>query len=184
MVPSSFIPHFASVEMACQRQEPDIARYHAEQVTALATQLAIPYLRVAAQACSGLAKSASRDFEGSVIVYQEGLSYARKVRAGLDFEARLLADLADAYFRAGHYAKAADVAAEAIDVARRRTYRVSECHACVIRAAALMKQANSHFKGEVAGLIARAQTLVQLTGASRFGLLITEIEAASQSSGL
>ena len=75
----------------------------------------------------------------------------------LELEARLLAHLADTYLRAGDAARAAKVAVEAMDVARRRTDRLAEYHAGSVAVRA---------GGERdAALVARTRMLANDTGA-------------------
>jgi adenylate cyclase len=161
-----FIPHFAAVEMAWWQDDPEAAQRHAAQVGEYAAQTAIPYLRVAARNCFGLAQSAAGDFPSAVVELQEGLALARRAKAGLEFEARLVSDLADTLYRAGEIGRAAEMADEAIDIARRRTHRVAECHALLTCAAALLTAGRS--RGMAAQLLERAEQLVQLCGAAVF----------------
>ena len=62
---------------------------------------------------------------------RQALALGRQKRMGLEYEARLVAHLAECFARAGKYKQAWIVASEAIEVARRRTDRVAELHADV-----------------------------------------------------
>ncbi len=96
-----FIPHFASVEMAWGVGNPKLARPHAAKVAELAEQSGTPYLRVAALASAGLANATAGEFTAGAHQLREAIDFARSARAGLEFEARMLADFADALYRAG-----------------------------------------------------------------------------------
>lgn len=167
-----FIPHFASVEMAWYRGDSEAAARHAAQVFKLAEQAAMPYLRVCAGHCAGMAKSAAGDFLGAAHAFDEALNLARHAKAGLEFEAKILADLADALYRAGEVERAAAAAAEAGYIARRRTARLAECHAAIIRAAALIRTGDATRRDEARGLFSRAATLIRESGASVFEPLL------------
>lgn len=162
-----FLPHLASVDLAWCRGDPDAAERHAREVLAFADQSAIPYLRSCAFVCTGSAKITAGDFGRALRVLTDGLSFARRAKAGLEYEARMLADLADAHYRSGDSPRAAAVAKEAIDVARRRTARLAECHASIVRAAALIDEtAGQHI--EVAELFERAEQLIAVSGGKIF----------------
>jgi hypothetical protein len=45
--------------------------------------------------CAGLAKSTARDFAGAAREFRKAIDFARHAKVGLEFEARLLGDLAD-----------------------------------------------------------------------------------------
>ncbi len=168
-----FIPHLASVEMAWYRGDAEAAARHAALVGELAEQAAMPYLRVCACHCAGMAKSAAGDFAGAARAFEEALDLARHAKAGLEFEAKILADLADALYRAGEVERAATTAAEAVDIAKRRTARLAECHASIIRAAALLRAGDAAQHDEARDLFHRAAALIRESGASVFEPLLS-----------
>jgi class 3 adenylate cyclase/tetratricopeptide (TPR) repeat protein len=161
-----FIPHAASVEMACRLGDPDLARRHATKVAELADESAMPYLRVAAMACAGLAKGTAGDFTAAANDLREAIDFARQARAGLEFEARMLADLADALYRAGDLGAALKVTEEAITVARRRTDRIAECHASLVRGMILAVADGGSDDGEANRLLKHAEQLLSESGAA------------------
>ncbi len=77
----------------------------------------------------------------------------------------MLAELADAQFGDGNAAASALTSAEAIEVARRRTHRISEAHACIIRARSLVRTGVDAARGELPALLSRANYLIQVSGA-------------------
>ena len=160
---TQFIPHVALVEIASWRGDPAAAKSSAERVNAYAEQTAIPYLRVAALGCMGLAKSTSCDFTGAGRDFRNAIDFSRHAKVGLEYEPRLLACLAESLYRAGDEISAANVAREAIEIARRRTHRIAECHAVITRAAALTAIGGDEDPRE---LLDRAEQLIAVTGAA------------------
>jgi class 3 adenylate cyclase/tetratricopeptide (TPR) repeat protein len=173
-----FIPHFASVEMAWGIGDPDLAHRHAAKVAELAEQSAMPYIRVAAIACAGLAKGAAGDFAAGARDLREAIDFARRARAGLEFEARMLADFADLLYRAGDLDAALEASGEAITVAKRRTDRVAECHASLIRGMTLAVAAGGgRDDGEANQLLEHAEQLLSVSGAGFFKPRLTQLRS-------
>jgi adenylate cyclase len=123
-----------------------------------------------AQTCLGLAAATGGDYMAAEGFLAEALDVARRSKSALEFEARLLAHLADTHERAGHKARALDVAREAIDVARRRTDRLGECHATIVAVAA--------HDNEDTALLERARELLRVTSAA----ILEPIPARSRAS--
>jgi class 3 adenylate cyclase/tetratricopeptide (TPR) repeat protein len=163
---TQFIPHVALVEIASCRDDAAAARANATRVNEYAEQTAIPYLRVAALGCAGLAKSTAGDFAGAAREFRNAIDFARHAKVGLEFEPRLLGDLADTHYRSGDAASATEIAAEAIEIARRRTHRYAECHACITRAAALISMGGGVRGEEATQLLRHAEQLLHITGAA------------------
>lgn len=169
-----FLPHWAYVELAWFRKDPKLAEYHAQQVVKFAEQSGIPYLRTFTFYCTAVAKSAGGDFAGAIRDLSDGIDFSRRAKAGQENGARMLAFLADCHFRTGNMLLAADVAKEAIDVARRRTARLAECHASILRGAALMELESAVHDSEAALLFDRAEELIKESGAKIFEPLLAD----------
>ncbi|HKS20874.1 MAG TPA: adenylate/guanylate cyclase domain-containing protein [Bradyrhizobium sp.] len=163
-----FIPHFASVELAWGTGDPELARPHAVKVAELAEQSGMPYLRVAAIASTAIAKATTGQFTEAAQQLQEAIHYARSARAGLEFEARMLADLADVLYRAGNFDAALPAADEAVAVARRRTDRIAELHATLLRGLVLGAAGDGRDNEEIGQLASRAEELLKVSGAAFF----------------
>jgi adenylate cyclase len=172
-----FIPHFASVEMAWGLGTPDLARPHAAAIAELAEQSGIPYLRVAATASAALAKATAGEFTAGARQLREAIDFARRARAGLEFEARMLADLADALYRAGELSAALEAADEAIGVARRRTDRIAELHASLLRGLTLAAIGDARNDEEIGELIKHADRLLKVSGAGFFELRLVQLRS-------
>jgi tetratricopeptide (TPR) repeat protein len=163
-----FIPHFASVEMAWGLGKPELAQPHAAKVAELADLSGMPYLRVAAMVCAALANATAGEFNEAASEFREAIAFARRASAGLEFEGRMLADLADVLYRAGDFNVALEACDEAIAVSRRRTDRLAELHATVVRGLTLAAADDARGAEEVRQLIFRADELLNVSGAAFF----------------
>jgi tetratricopeptide (TPR) repeat protein len=132
----------------------------------LSEQSTMPYLRVAALACAGLAKGTVGDFAGAAHDLREAIDFGRQSRAGLEYEGRMLADLAEMLYRAGNLDDALEVSKEALAVAKRRTDRMGECHASLMLGIILTAGGNGD--EEVVRLLEQAESLLSISGAAFF----------------
>lgn len=158
-----YIPHAALVDLAWWRRDAALAQRHASRVSEIAELSAIPYLRVYALACTGVAKTVAGEFEAAVRDLDRALDFARQSKVGLEYEARMLADLAECHWYAGDPIQAMAMAREAIDIAQRRTARCAECHASIISASILAADAEGNDEAEI--LFRRAADLIEMCGA-------------------
>jgi adenylate cyclase len=118
------LAHATMVDIAWGEGDAAAASHHSEAVTTLAEKSGNPYLLVYARSYAALAQSLRGEHEAAARTLTETLAYARRRQAGLENEARLLADLAHALMRAGDTERAAAAADEAAAVARRRGAKV------------------------------------------------------------
>ena len=128
--------HAAAIDLAWHAGDATRAARHAAEVVGYADQSGSDYLRVMALGYSALANSAAGDAAGAAGLFRQALTLGRQTRMGLEYEAKLVAHLADSLARAGDFGHAWTIASEAIDVARRRTDRVAELHASMVAALA------------------------------------------------
>ena len=166
-----------AVELAWFRNDTLAATRHANQLARLATQAAIPYWLVLASFCQGLAASTAGDFTEADGFFQQALDASRRGKAGLEFEARMLAFQADNLMRAGDPRRAGEVAAEAIGVARRKADRLAECHASLVAAEACLTRSGSQYAEEARGLLNRANALIDETGAKAYEPMMLRVRA-------
>ena len=75
--------------------------------------------------------------------------------------------IADATYRQGAVSQAADLARDAINLARERTNRIAECHATLVNAKVLLGS-KSGASASAGPLLARATQLVDVSGAAVF----------------
>src|SRR5712671_5559642 len=169
------IPHYYAVELAWLRNDTLAATRHANQVARLAHQAGNPYWFVVASYCQGLAASIAGDFTEADGFFQQSLDASRRGRAGLEFEARILALQADNLMHAGDPGRAGEVAAEAIGVARRKADRLAECHASLVAAEAYLAQSGSQHAQETRSLLMRANALIDETGAKAYEAMMLRV---------
>ncbi|HEY4985009.1 MAG TPA: AAA family ATPase [Bradyrhizobium sp.] len=177
-----FIAHQSSVEMAWGTGNPDMAHQHAAKVAELAEQSAMPYLRVRAMACAGLAKATAANFAAGARDLRAAIDFGRGAKAGIEYEGRMLADFADVLYRAGDRDAALKVAKEAEAVARRRTDRVAECHAALMLATILAATGGKE-DPEARRLLARADQLLGISGAAFFAPQLSRLRLHLEQNG-
>jgi hypothetical protein len=163
--------------MAFHRGNAAIARVHADEVERYASQSGMSYLIVAARLCQALVKSADQNFKSASSDLYEALNIARQSRTGLEIEARLLAYLAEILDYAGSQERALTVAAEAIEVARRRSDRVAELHAHIV-AAHLMLDGDANAAQQAEQHLQRAEALLEETAAGLFAPRLLDLRGA------
>jgi hypothetical protein len=105
------------------------------------------------------------------------LDASRRGRAGLEFEARILAFQADNLMRAGDPRRAGEVATEAIGVARRKADRIAECHASLVAAEVYLTRSSSQHTREARALLNRANVLIDETGAKAYEAMMLRVRA-------
>jgi len=175
-----FIPHAAAVEMAWHRGNAVAAKWHAGEVVRYAERFAIPYLLVMGHAARGLSASAAGDFDAAPYHLREALESARRGGAGLEYEAKFLAQLAETYDRAGDWALASTIAAEAIVVALRRSDRLAELHGHIVAAHVLFSGNEPERRPKAEAHLARARHLLGVTGAAVFEPVLSRLQSLEQ----
>ncbi len=162
------MPSMAYVDIAWVEADAGLAQDHADRAFSIAMKSGNPYLRVYAQACRGFAHIVAGRFGPAIEDLSDALSFARTRKAGLENEARILADLAQAYRLSGDSEAARSTVDEAIAVATERHARIPECLARIIRANILSQSASSDQRAEGERERERATALMQATGAVLF----------------
>ena len=170
------IPHYYAVELAWFRNDTSAATRHANQVARIATQAAIPYWMVLASFCQGLAASTAGDFSEADGFFQQALDASRRGKAGLEFEARILAFQADSLMRAGNLERASELATETIAVARRKADRMAECHASLVAVMAQTRR-GPQYAEEARSLLSRVDALIDETGARAYEPMLLRMRA-------
>jgi adenylate cyclase len=170
------IPSLAYVDWAWVTGDVQMAARHAERAFSMAIKSGTPYLRVYAQACRALSHIVAGRLDEAVKDLVDALGFARRQRAGLENEARILADLANAYRLKGDFASAISASTEAIDIARARCARFAECLAHAVRAEALCRSPGANRDKNVQNDLDQAEALVQETGI----LILARLVAAAR----
>jgi class 3 adenylate cyclase/tetratricopeptide (TPR) repeat protein len=179
------IPSLAYVDLAWSRGDTRLAQEHADRAFNLAMRSGSPYLRVYSQACRGLSHITAGRLSLAIDDLSTALSFARSRKAGLENEARILADLANACRLNGDMALALATVNEAIEVAAARHARVPECLARIVRGGILSQSTMDDQKAEGMRELGQARALMQQTGAFLFEELIKSVNespSARQSS--
>ena len=168
------MPSMAYVDIAWAEGNLTLARQHADRAFSLAVKSGSPYLRVYAQASRGLSHIIAGHLTSAIDDLTDALNFARTRKAGLENEARILADLADAHRRNGDAETALAVADEAIAVATARHTRIPECFARIVRARLLLDSKTADQEIEARAELNRAEALMLRTGASIYLASIKE----------
>jgi len=168
------VANVAYVDLAWAEGDARLAEEHASRAFSIALKSGSPYVRVYAQACRGLSHVLAGRLGPAVEDLAGALAFARRRKTGLEIEARILADLANAYRLKGDFADALRAATEAIDIAAARCARVPACLAHIVRAEVLWATAED--PDRVKSELRRAQTLMGQTGAVIYKSLIDDLE--------
>ena len=118
------LAHAAHIDIAWGCGDAALATQHSAAVTMLAERSGTPYLLVYGFGYAGLAQAMRGEYSAATMTLSEALRYARQRNAGLENEARMLADLSYVQLRAGLVDRARETAEEAAIVARRRGAKV------------------------------------------------------------
>jgi adenylate cyclase len=170
-----FIPHLAYVELAWLKGDAALARQHANAIEQIARNVTIPYVAVYADACQGVALALEGNHIAASRRIEKAIRLAREAYSSLEFEAEMLAYLAEIELRGRQFEDSRRRAEEAIALAKRRGARLAECRATialasVLDATGLDEQARTHFD--------RARTLIEDTGAAAYLALLKDAERA------
>jgi adenylate cyclase len=155
----------AWVELHWIRGDAARALHDATQAVQIAEQRGSPYSVAMAYAALGLAHLMGREPGEAISAMERALAEARQHRVGLEFEASMLAHLAEAQILSGDRVRARDTAEQAGQVARARHARVLECQAAIALARALLLARGPQATDAAAAALARALALVAETGA-------------------
>jgi class 3 adenylate cyclase/tetratricopeptide (TPR) repeat protein len=181
--PHDITQHLASVayvDIAWGEGDLALGAQHAERATSLAAQSRSPYVSVSAQTCRGLSHLMSGRFADAVDGLEKALAFARARRAGMETEARLLADLANARRLNGDLEGARRTADEAIEVAGKRAARIPECLARIVLAEAALAAGDT---GSAALELPKVRALLKETGAKLYEPMMQGLAARIDAGG-
>ena len=155
----------AWVEIHWIRGDAGPALREAAKGVEIAERRASPYAVAIAYAALGLAQLISRRPSEAASAMEHALATAREHRVALEFEASMLAQLAEAQLQAGHLTRAREIAERACEEARARHARVLECQASLALARVLLKTRSRGATDAAASALAHSLSLVDETGA-------------------
>lgn len=124
-----------------------------------------PFSRVVALAYLGRAHALRGEGPAAVAALERSLALARTRRTGLEAEAAVLADLAEACRTTGDVERALRLANEAVEVARRRGQRIDECAGNRALARALLDRSGAARRRPARKYLDRALALARETKA-------------------
>ena len=157
--------HGICVELAwLSGREPQAALGHVRLEVEIAEKIGSPLSRAIAHMSLGRAHLLSKDWKQAASALEQGLQIARETRAGLVYEASMLALLARAYLGLGEHRRACATADQAIAVARRRGTRFSECVAHISQAHVLLRTEGAKASRDISAALRAAHALVEETG--------------------
>jgi adenylate cyclase len=168
------VPSISYVDLAWAEGDVRLAEQHAERATSIATRSGNPYLLTYAMAGRGLSLIVAGKYSAAIDELNSALDFARRRKAGLEYEPRMLADLANAHRLKGDFVAAVRAADEAIEVSTTRHTRVAESFARTLRGHILF--ASGAFE-EAEDELARAEKLIEETGAMIYAPLARELKA-------
>lgn len=173
-----FIPHFASVEYGWATDNAALVQEHAARVTEIAEQSGMPYIRVAGLWCAALAHASSGDPALGAQELQDAIAYARRARAGLEFEARMLASHAAVLRQAGQMEMALAVTEEAITVGRRRTDRAAQLQALLLKGLIVSSAPHLSEHDDARRLLAEIEVMFEVAGADLYLPLLMALRSS------
>ncbi len=159
------LPSVAYTEIAALRGDEELSAHHASVARDLAERSASAYVKVYAYAAEGIARTINGRWSRAVEVLDEGLAFARRTNCGLEYEPRMLTELAEARLRMGEAQIAFETAREAVAVAIQRRSRVGECQAQLVLATSAMVLSGTARPSPAEAALQRAEQLVHKTGA-------------------
>jgi class 3 adenylate cyclase/tetratricopeptide (TPR) repeat protein len=173
-----FIPHFASVELAWALGNDELLCRHTAEVSKIADQSDMPYIRIVALWCGSLADASGGDLATAIDKLRNSIDYARRARAGLEFEARMLAAYADLLYRAARLDEALDVARQAVDVGRRRTDRIAELLGSLLLGLVRASKSAIADDREAREMLAQSERLLNISAARLYQPLLMELRSS------
>jgi class 3 adenylate cyclase len=179
-VADHMMPSIAYVDLASIQRDVRLAELHSERAVSMALRSGSPYLQAYATASRGMAHVVAGRPAAAIEDLTAAIDGARRRKAGLEYEPRMLAELANAYRLNGDLDDALRVANEAVEAASGRNIRVVECLARIVRARTLLAS------GSDAGLdgeLERIRALIEESGAKAYQPLLRELEGDLSSAG-
>ena len=158
------IRHLGFVELAWCNDDAPLAQLHSSQLSEMAERHALPYLKPIALTCRGMALTIAADHDSAASAFDEALALVRGANLGIEYETEILAGHAECQRRARNIERARALAQEALDIARQRTMRLTECRAMTTLGAIMLDERGIEDSG-ACGMLEAADKLMGETGA-------------------
>ncbi len=160
--------HELSAHVAAFRDEPDGALDHARQAFDIAARIGSSFSRSAAYEALGCVHLANHDWTAAESAFEQALSIVRERRITSHWEARILAELAEAQLGAGDVERARAGAEKAVGRAHELSTKVTECRARLTFARVLLHSGGDVARAPAEEALRRALALVAETGAGLY----------------
>jgi adenylate cyclase len=167
------MPSISYVDLAWATSDAEMARQHSNRAIAMAEQSGSPYFQTYARACNGLYCIISERPVPAINELTAAIEFARKQEAGLEYESKMLADLANAYRLNGNLAAAASTAIEAISVSERRHTRIASLFAHIVLGHTLLASGQ---RDSASSMVEKSVRLLEETGALLYGFFLDELK--------
>ena len=174
------VPSLSYVDLAWVEHDVQLAEHHAERAFSMAVRSGGAPCGPMPRPPRPLSHIMTGGYGAAVDDLNAAIDFARRRKAGLEYEPKMLADLANAYLLKGDLGTALRAADEAIAVCVARHARATEGLARIIRAQALLESGAAEGTEEELGL---AKALVAEAGAKIYLPLIDDLEARMASPG-
>jgi adenylate cyclase len=161
----SQISHHVFVDLAWCKNDAALAQERSRKVADIAAEHPVPYSKVFALTSTALAQLTAHEFGPAKRSFTDALAQMHATGVAVDFEAELLAGLAECHLHLGERGEALAAATEAERTARQRSNRFAECRALIVWGAALAAERDGDSIAESKALLERAEILVRQTGA-------------------
>ena len=157
--------HHLKAELAWSLGDTDLVLEQAEHVASIAQTSRNAYSRATHLWTNGLAQAAAANFENAALEFSEALALIRTTQVAVEFEAEILASLAECRHASGDFEQSLEDARSAVETSRRRSNRVAECRALIVWAGSLARGSAENSLNEAQGLLDQARVLIGMTGA-------------------
>jgi len=168
------MPSISYVDLAWAQHDVWLAERHADRAYSMAVRSGTPYLRTYATACRGLAHIVAGKPSAAIEDLTAAIEFARRRSAGLEYEPKMLADLANAYRLNGDLALALRTADDAIKTSTIRHTRIAEFLARIVRAQILLVSEEIEKVQEELGWV---ELLLEETGAELYRPHVQNLES-------
>jgi class 3 adenylate cyclase/tetratricopeptide (TPR) repeat protein len=148
--------------------DPGRALDHARQAFDIAERIGSSFSRTSAYDALGCVHLANENWAPAASAFEQALSIVRERGTGLHWEARILAQLAEAQLGSGDLETARATAEDAVRRAGDLSTKVTECRALLTFARILLRSEGAAARGPVEAALGRALALVAETGAGLY----------------
>ncbi len=169
--------HHLKAELAWSLRDTDLVLEQAGHVASIAQTSRNAYSRATHLWTNGLAQTAAANFENAALEFSEALALIRSTQVAVEFEAEILASLAECRHAAGNFEQSLADAQSAVETSRQRSNRVAECRALIVWGGALARISAGNGMSEAQALLDQARELIGMTGAKMCELALLREEA-------